>query len=86
LTQVTLQMSSSYHPQTDGQTKHVNQYVETFLRCFVHACPKKWSSWFSLAEFWYNSSYHSSLQGSPFEVLYGYQVSILGWRPTLSVK
>jgi hypothetical protein len=39
-------MSSSYHPQSDGQTKRVNQCIETFLRCFIHACPNKWSQWY----------------------------------------
>lgn len=69
---VKLQMSSSYHPQTDGQTERVNQCMETFLRCFVNACPTKWIDWLYLAEFWYNSSKHESLGFSPFEVLYGY--------------
>lgn len=36
---VELAMSSAYHPQTNMQTKRVNQCIETFLRCFVHACP-----------------------------------------------
>jgi hypothetical protein len=66
-----LKMGSSYHPQTDGQMERVNQCLETFLRSFVHACPSKWSSWLSLAEFWYNTSFHSSLGSSPFEVMYG---------------
>jgi transposase InsO family protein len=51
LTGVTLRMSSAYHPQTDGQTERVNQCLETYLRCFVHACPTKWMSWLSLAKF-----------------------------------
>jgi len=68
---VQLRMSSAYHPQTDGQTERVNQCMETYLRCFVHACPTKWSYWLSLAEFWYNTSSHSALGRSPFEVLYG---------------
>lgn len=69
---VQLRMSSSYHPQTDGQIERVNQCMETFLHCFVHACPTKWIQWLSLAEFWYNTSCHSALGRSPFEVLYGH--------------
>jgi hypothetical protein len=41
------------------------------LCCFVRSCPSKWSSWLSVAEYWYNSSFHSSLRNTPFEVLYG---------------
>jgi len=73
-----LQMSSAYHPQTDGQTERVNQCLEGYLRCFVHSCPNKWKDWLSLAEFWYNTSYHSSLDKTPFEILYGQQPRHLG--------
>ena len=65
-------MSSSYHPQSDGQTERLNQSMETFLRCFDNAYPAKWSSWIALAEFWYNASTHSATGFSPFEALYGY--------------
>jgi hypothetical protein len=48
-----LQMGSAYHPQMDGQTERVNQCLETYLRSFVQACPSKWNSWLSVAEYWY---------------------------------
>ena len=71
-------MSSAYHPQSDGQTERVNQCLETFLRCFVHACPTHWSQWLSMAEYRYNTSSHSALGRSPFEVLYGFPPRHLG--------
>ncbi|CAO1939527.1 unnamed protein product [Urochloa humidicola] len=82
LAKVSLCMSSSYHPQTDGQTERVNQCLETFLRCFVHACPSKWLEWLSAAEFWYNTSSHSAIGRSPFVALYGYSPRSLGISPS----
>jgi hypothetical protein len=76
-----LWMSSSYHLQSDGQTKQVNQCLETFLRCFVHSCPRKWKQWLPIAEFWYNKSMHSALGRSPFEALYGRATRLLGIDP-----
>ena len=66
-----LNMSTTYHPETHGQTERVNQQVESFLRCFISTHPKKWARWISLCEFWYNTNWHSALNKSPFEVLYG---------------
>lgn len=68
-----LNMSMPYHPQTDGQSERVNQRLEIYLRCFTHVCLNKWHQYLALAEFWYNSSFHSSLNTSPFVALYGHE-------------
>jgi hypothetical protein len=78
---VSLQMSSAYHPQMDGQIECVNQCLETFLCCFVHASPKKWFHWLHLAEFPYNTSWHSALASSPFRVIYGGTPRMFGNEP-----
>jgi hypothetical protein len=82
LADTTMNMSSSYHPQTDRQTEQLNQCLETYLRCFVHAQPKQWSKWLSLAAYWYNTSFHSALGRSPFEVMYGRQPLHFGFHQT----
>ena len=46
--------STAYHTQTDGQTEHVNQEVEQFLRLFVNQRQDDWYDWLSIAEFAYN--------------------------------
>ncbi|WVZ80006.1 LOW QUALITY PROTEIN: hypothetical protein U9M48_027524 [Paspalum notatum var. saurae] len=85
LADVQLCMSTSYHPQSDGQTERVNQCLETFLRCFVHTCPNKWSSWLPVAQLWYNSSPHSTTGRAPFQLLYGYLPRHFGISDTLVV-
>lgn len=55
----------------DGQTERVNQCLETYLWCSVHACPKNWYKWLFLAEYWYNTMFHLALGRTPYEVIYG---------------
>jgi transposase InsO family protein len=85
LTDTQLRMSTAYHPQTDGQTERVNQSIECFLRCFIHAHPTRWAKWLPLCEFWYNTNWHSSLGKSPFEVVYGRQPRYFGISPVDTV-
>ena len=73
---IQLQLSTAYHPQTDGQTERVNQCLEMYLCCAMYDSPKKWHSWLALAELWYNSFFHSALHCSPFMALYGYEPKI----------
>eukprot|EP00253_Pinus_taeda_P007492 PITA_07492 len=66
-----LNVSTAYHPQTDGQTERVNQVVEDMLRSYVMHQPARWEEYLHRVEFAYNNGYYASLQMSPFEVLYG---------------
>jgi hypothetical protein len=63
--------SSSYHPQTDGQTERINQISEDMLRASIFHFDKSWDKCLSLAEFSYNNSYQASLKMAPFDALYG---------------
>ena len=78
LSDTKLLMSSSYHPQTDGQTERLNQCLEAFLRCTVHSCPSQWYKWLPLAEYWYNTTFHTALGHTPFEIMYGHPPRHLG--------
>jgi transposase InsO family protein len=77
-----LSYSTAYHPQTDGQSERVNQCLEQYLRCAAHDSPTKWRKWLPMAEFWYNSSFHTSLGCSPFQALYGVEPNF-GAMPNL---
>ncbi|KAF7154542.1 hypothetical protein RHSIM_Rhsim01G0254600 [Rhododendron simsii] len=67
----TLNLSTAYHPQTDGQTEVVNRCLECYLRCMIGDRPKAWVQWLSLAEWWFNTTYHSASHLTPYQVVYG---------------
>ncbi|QRW23271.1 Retrotransposable element Tf2 protein [Rhizoctonia solani] len=63
--------SSAYHPESDGQTERVNQFIEFYLRSYVTANHSDWSSWLPLAEYAYNNAKHAATGKTPFELVYG---------------
>ncbi|PRQ26049.1 putative nucleotidyltransferase, Ribonuclease H [Rosa chinensis] len=63
--------SSAYHPESDGQSEVVNRSLEHYLRCFVFDKPSSWSSFLHWAEWWNNTTFHSTIKMSPFQALYG---------------
>ncbi|GJY71359.1 putative reverse transcriptase domain-containing protein [Tanacetum coccineum] len=66
-----LDISTAYHPQTDGQSKRAIQTLVDMLRACVIDFEKVWVNHFPLVEFSYNNSYHASIKAAPFEALYG---------------
>ncbi|GJZ91371.1 putative reverse transcriptase domain-containing protein [Tanacetum coccineum] len=66
-----LDMSTAYHPQTDGQSECTIQTLEDMLRACVLDFGGSWDVHLPLVEFSYNNSYHSSVRCAPFEALYG---------------
>ena len=69
---IQLAMSSAYQPQIDGQTEVVNKSLDHYLRAIAADKPASWVEWLPLAEFWFNTNFHTSLKLTTFEVLYGY--------------
>ena len=65
-------LSTAYHPQSDGQTERVNQVMEQYLRLYCDYQQDDWASLLPLAEFAYNNSVHSTTKSSPFFANYGY--------------
>ncbi|GJS04785.1 putative reverse transcriptase domain-containing protein [Tanacetum coccineum] len=66
-----LDMSTTYHPQTDGQSERTIQTLEDMLRACVIDFGNGWVKHLPLVEFSYNNSYHASIKAAPFEALYG---------------
>ncbi|GKB80958.1 putative reverse transcriptase domain-containing protein [Tanacetum coccineum] len=66
-----LNISTAYHPETDGQSERTIQTLEDMLRACVIDFGNDWVKHLPLVEFSYNNSYHASIKDAPFEALYG---------------
>src|SRR5260221_2635927 len=78
---VKLTLSTSYHPQTNSQTEHVNQEIEAYLQVFVSHQQDDWADWLPLVEFVYNNKVHAATCQTLFE-LNASQHLCLGVEPT----
>nr|GEU99020.1 hypothetical protein [Tanacetum cinerariifolium] len=65
-----LDMSTAYHPQTDGQSKRTIQTLEDMIHAYVIDFKKGWDRYLPLVEFSYNNSYHTCIEAASFEALY----------------
>jgi hypothetical protein len=67
---VKLRMSTTFHPQTNGQSEVVNKVIAMYLRCVTGDQSRSWVDWLSWTEYGYNTSFHTALRATPFEVVY----------------
>ena len=70
---VNINLSTAFHPQTDGETERVNQELEQYLRVFCNAQQDNWVDLIPYMEFAHNARAHEATGRSPFEIWYGFQ-------------
>lgn len=68
-----MSLSSSHHPQHDGQTKVVNQFLEVMIRAFTANHKETWALWLPLLEWAYNSSIHTSTSMTPNFLMFSFE-------------
>nr|GEV62122.1 reverse transcriptase domain-containing protein [Tanacetum cinerariifolium] len=66
-----LDMSTAYHPETNGQSERTIQTLKDMLRACMIDFGKGWVNHLPLVKFSYNNSYHASIKATPFKALYG---------------
>jgi hypothetical protein len=67
-----LQMTTAFHPQSDGQSELANRIIITYLRCLTGDRPHDWLRWLPWAEYIFNTAFQSSLRETPFRIVYGH--------------
>jgi hypothetical protein len=65
-------ISTAYHPRTDGQSERTNQWLEQYLRFWVNERQDDWIYYLPMAEFAHNDWPHEATKQSPFNLLMGY--------------
>ena len=70
--QIQQNISTTYHPQTDGQSEQTNQWVEQFLWIYTNGTQTDWSNWLPIAQYTHNTWPSNTMKKTPFELIMGF--------------
>ena len=70
--QICQNISTAYHPQTDGQSERTNQWLEQYLRFWCDEQQDDWNTWLPIAEFAHNQWPNVATRRSPYDLIMGY--------------
>ena len=73
---ITQNLSTAFHPQTDGLSEHKNQWVEQYLRLVTSAAPEDWDQWLTTASAVHNNQKNQTTGLSPNQILIGYNIPL----------
>ena len=82
---ISAQLSTAFHPETDGQTERANAVMEQYLRAHVSYLQDDWVTWLPMAEFTANNSTSETTRVSPFLANYG-QHPRMGFEPPTETR
>jgi hypothetical protein len=71
---IKVNVSTTYHPRTDGQSERSNQWLEQWLQPWTKFAQENWHKHLPFAEFAHNSWHNETTKQSPFQVLMGYHL------------
>src|SRR5713226_2510059 len=70
-------LSTAFHPQTDGLSERKNQWVEQYLRLVTSSQPEDWSTWLPIATAVHNNRKNTTTGLSPNQILLGYETTLI---------
>ena len=70
-------LSTAFHPQTDGLSERKNQWVEQYLRLVTSMSPEAWTDWISIATAIHNNRRNATTKLSPNQILLGYETTLI---------
>jgi hypothetical protein len=70
-------LSTAFHPQTDGLSERKNQWIEQYLQLVTSASPEDWTEWLTIATAVHNNRQNATTKLSPNQVLLGYDIRLI---------